>query len=305
MLHRWRNLHPWLRAAIEAAVILAVLHVCVVRWVTVRHTSMYATLLPGDLLLVERWPLLTGVDRGDVVVFRDPLKDKQAKWRRPLLVKRIAGMPGDELHLRDGVLFINGERQAFPHTATFSHLVRLKQGRSANGIVELLGLPPTMAQDGRTIVELPLNPALADTLRQLPDVVHVERMSSATGAPRHIFPFSPRYRWNSDDYGPLRIPKKGDTLHITIDNLPLYDRLISHYEGHTLGVSGKELTIDGQPLDTYVVEQDHYFVLGDNRHYSSDSRYWGFVPSDHLVGRAGLVALSKGATPLPRGRWLH
>jgi len=290
---------------LESVLILVVLHVCVARWVVVRNTSMYATLLPGDLVLVERWPLLTGFARGDVVVFRDPLKDRQAKWQRPLLVKRIAGMPGDELELRNGVLYINGEEQPFPATGTHGHLVRLRKDADAEGIAGQLGLPPAMERPGRTFVELPLNPVLADTLRKRSDVAAVEPMSTATGAPRHIFPYSPRYRWNSDDYGPLRIPRKGDTLRITIDNLPLYDRLISRYEGHTLAVDGNELTIDGRPLDTYVVEQDHYFVLGDNRHYSADSRYWGFVPADHLVGRASLIAVSKGSTPQPRGRWLR
>lgn len=305
MLHRWRSQHPWLRALAQALLILVVLYVFVARPVVVRSTSMFATLMPGDLLLVERWPLLTGMDRGDIVVFRDPLKDRQARWRRPLLVKRIAGRPGDEVHLHDGRLFVNGDRQPFPYTGTHSYMVRLKEGRSVNGILALLGLPPDMAPSGRTFVELPLNALLADRLRALEDVVGVEPMTGATGAPRHIFPYSQRYRWNGDDFGPIRVPRKGDTLRIHIDNLPLYDRLMSRYEGHQLGADGDELTLDGRPLDIYVVEQDYYFVLGDSRHYSSDSRYWGFVPADHLVGRAGVVLLGNGDGPLPRGRWLH
>src|SRR5690606_14549608 len=148
-------------------------------------------------------------------------------------------------------------------------------------------------------------PGLADTLRKRADVAAVEPMSPSTGAPRHIFPYSPRYRWNSDDYGPLRIRRKGDTLRIPIDDLPLDDRLISRYEGHTLAVDGKQRTTDGRPLAPHGLEQDHSFVLGENRHYSADSRYWGFVPADHLVGRASLIAVSKGSTPQPRGRWLR
>ena len=91
-------------------------------------------------------------------------------------------------------------------------------------------------------------------------------------------------------------------MHITADNLPLYDRLISVYEGHSLSVDHKALLIDGQPLTTYVVEQNYYFVLGDSRHYSADSRYWGFVPEDHITGRAGLLLWGKGVSGASNSR---
>lgn len=291
---RWRRLNEWLRSFILAVVILIVVHLFIVRFVSVQSTSMFATLRPGDLLLVQRWPLWTGFDRGDIVVFRDPLRDAVAKYKRPLLVKRIAGLPGDIVQLKDGELFVNHIYQPLPDDATFSHLVRMRTDAAPETLLTSLGLPPYFMQGERSTLELPLNDALADSARKHSGVVSVEAMRLASGSPRHIFPFSPRYAWNGDDYGPITVPARGDTLHINVDNLPLYDRLISVYEGHRLGVHHNELTIDDRPLMDYVVRKDYFFVLGDSRHFSSDSRYWGFLPADHLVGRGSEVLLSKG-----------
>ena len=291
---RWNALNEWLKAFVLALFLLLFLHVFVVRWVIVESTSMFATLRPGDLVLVQRWPLWTRFVTGDVVVFRDPLKDDVPMVRRPLLVKRIIGIPGDLVELKNGETSVNGRHVALLPAGTRAYLVRLRNASFADSLLRQLGLPAHMAQPGRAFVEVPLNEELANTVGSLPYVLRADLMSPATGAPRHIFPFSPRYPWNSDDYGPIVVPAKGDTLMITAENLPLYDRLIGVYEGHDLGVDRNKLHLDGRALTWYVVQQDYYFVLGDSRHYSADSRYWGFVPEDHITGRAGLLLWGKG-----------
>lgn len=294
--------NEWLKAFVLALVLLLFLHAFVVRWVIVESTSMFATLKPGDLVLVQRWPLWTGLERGDVVVFRDPLKDDVSMVRRPLLVKRIAGIPGDRVEIRRGKLFVNNKAEVNTAYTTQAYLVRLRNERFADSLLRELGLPLQLHRAGRAFVELPLNEELAARVEQLPYVLSADALGLARGAQRHIFPFSPRYPWNGDDFGPVTVPRQGDTLHITVDNLPLYDRLISHYEGHELGVDRNVLRIDGRPLTDYVVEQDYYFVLGDSRHHSADSRYWGFVPADHVTGRAGLLLWGKGVDGSRSGR---
>ncbi|MBL7940587.1 MAG: signal peptidase I [Flavobacteriales bacterium] len=291
---RWSALNEWLKAFVLALILLFALHVFVVRWVIVESTSMYPTLRPGDLVLVQRWPVWTGLSRGDVVVFRDPLKEDVPMVRRPLLVKRIIGMPGDLVELKNGGTTVNGRPWTFASEGTRAYLVRLRNAAFADTLLHHLGLPAHMAQPGRTLLEVPLNEELAGPVEALPYVLSVDLMSPATGAPRHIFPYSPLFPWNSDDYGPIVVPAKGDTLMITAENLPLYDRLIGVYEGHDLGVDRNKLHLDGKPLTWYVVQQDYYFVLGDSRHYSADSRYWGFLPADHVTGRAGLLLWGKG-----------
>ena len=291
----WRSLNEWLKAFLLAVVLLVAMHVLVVRWVVVENTSMYATLRPGDLMAVERWPVWTGLERGDIVVFRDPLKDELASWRRPLMVKRIAGMPGDVVEVRAGSLLVNGIEQSAPPDGTRSYLVRLRTDASPARVLDLLGLKGLDVMKGRQVLELPLNEVLASQVEALSDVVSVTPMGLATGSPRHLFPFSQRYAWNGDHYGPVRVPRQGDTLVIDPNTLPLYDRLISVYEAHRLTVNGNELMLDEEPLTHYVVEKDHAFVLGDGLHHSADSRYWGFLPMDHVVGRVRWVVTGIGA----------
>lgn len=286
--------NDWFRAFLMALALLLVLHAFVFRFVTVRSTSMYATLRPGDLLLVQRWAVWTGIERDDVVVFRDPLKDRDLRWRRPLLVKRLAGMPGDTLELRAGRLYINGARAADPPGLTYSHIVRLRSDADVVSFFRRHDMPMELLMPGRTTQEMPSNPELATRLALDSTVIDVLPMRLTNGSRSHIFPFSPRYPWNGDDFGPVRVPRKGDIVRITVDNLPLYDRIISVYEGHRLSNSGDTLLIDGLPLDAYEMEQDYCFVLGDSRHFSADSRYWGFLPMDHIIGRGGPVLLSKG-----------
>lgn len=278
--------NEWFRAFLLALTLLILLHVFILRFVTVRSTSMFATLMPGDLLLVQRWTTWTGHERGDIIVFRDPLKDRDPMWLRPLLVKRLVALPGDTLEIREGRLMVNGSPFNEAQGVTMSHLVRLREASDPRAFAERYGLPDGLVIPGRSNMETALNEELVAMLQQDEDVVGVVPMRLATGQRLNVFPFSPRYAWNGDDFGPVVIPKKGEMLRINVDNLPLYDRLMSTYEGHRLSNSGDQLLIDGLPLTQYDVEQDYCFVLGDSRHFSSDSRYWGFVPMDHIVGSA-------------------
>jgi signal peptidase I len=294
----------WVKAGALAIVLLFCLHFFVIRWVTVRSDSMYATLMSGDLVGVTRWPLWTGFDRGDIVVFRDPMQDERAMSRRQLLVKRIVGLPGDSVELRAGQLFVNG--QAIPAAATETErwTVHLKPGVSAAKFLEQLGRPPAyVLPDGRD-VEIPLNEAMAKDMRVRPEVDQVERTRLASDGSMSLFPFGPGNRWRNTNYGPIEVPAKGQRVIVDARSLAIYDRIISIYEGNTVKTVGDQLLINGRSDGAYTVQQDHYFVLGDNRDNSTDSRHWGFVPADHIVGRVAFVLLSHGpGGELRRGRW--
>lgn len=288
----WHRLNDWAKAFVLGLAIIGFAHTFLLRWVTVRSASMFSTLWPGDLVGVVRWPVWTGFDRGDVVVFRDPLQDDRSIMRRTLEVKRILGIPGDEVRLRDSRATINGSAVIDQAGITRSWLVRCRPGVAPDSLLSAIGLPARGGLPGGSQLELPLNEALMSDLRNWGLVRSGEPLSSLSGASDHIFPYSPNFPWNADDYGPIRVPARGDTLRIDASTLPLYDRLITHYEGNRLEVKGNEVRINGVDTHTYVVEQDYYFVLGDSRHYSEDSRYWGFLPADHLVGRAAFILLS-------------
>lgn len=109
---------------------------------------------------------------------------------------------------------------------------------------------------------------------------------------QEIFPHSNHYRWTGDNFGPLTVPARGDTLQITMLNLPLYQRIIDVYENNDLRIKGGDIYINDELADRYVVKMNYYFVMGDNHHNSADSRYWGFVPEDHLLGKAVTVWFS-------------
>jgi signal peptidase I len=144
---------------------------------------------------------------------------------------------------------------------------------------------------------MPLTEEMLEKVKEIKTVVDIKsnvEKYPISGQDSSIFPYN--QHWTCDYFGPLWIPAKGATVALTTENLPLYERIIRDYEHNTLQVKDQTIRINGEVATTYTFQQDYYFMMGDNRHNSLDSRYWGFVPEDHIVGTPSIIWLSTDAS---------
>ncbi|GAA4316067.1 signal peptidase I [Compostibacter hankyongensis] len=282
-----------------------------------------------------RTPAAGEIRRNDVVVFNFPAGDtvidrpeygseityyqvmrelgREETWKkfgqdivvRPVdkeenFVKRCVGLPGDTLQLTDNNLYINGRLSALPAEAEGNYRVQTN-GTPFNGErLKELGIA-TPGQYAADTYVFSLTPGQLKTLRSFTNVVDISRMERASSG--ELFPHDPQhFSWSNGNYGPVYIPRKGATVRLDSASVSLYKRIITTYEGNKLTVSGNRILINGKETDHYTFRKNYYWMMGDNRDNSLDSRYWGFVPEDHIVGKPRFVYFSKGDDGI---RWNH
>ncbi len=275
-----------------------------------------------------RLPGFEKIERSDIIVFNWPVDTMRYMthtdkyYYKPIdkktnYVKRAVGIAGDSLKIIDGKVYINSEPLKLPGRAKLQYnYIGTSKGKAFDRryLYERYDITDPYQYDpnsSRFVINL--TEEAYQKFKNHPNVASIQRINDSIGnRDSRLFPNSKNLNWNQDNMGPIYIPKKGTTTKLTLETLPLYKRLIEVYEGSELGISNKlsvngtQVLLNGTPAESYTFKQDYYWMMGDNRHNSLDSRYFGFVPENHVVGKPVFVWFSwdtNGTGIMSKIRW--
>ncbi len=333
----------WVNALVFAVVVASVIRWLALEAFTIPSSSMEQTLLTGDYIFVSklhygtripitplqiplthqtigstaipsyldwiqlppyRLPGFSRIKRGDKVVFNYPMELDKPIDLRTYYIKRCVGLPGDVLRIDNLQLYVNHELQPQYPGLQYRYYLKTTATLGERFFDKYAIREYFPVQEGYLVHT---TPATAAQLAQIALIQEVRLIAMPKGMiDPQIYASSEIFPWNGDHLGPITVPAKGMSIPINEKTLTQYERAITYHEGHQeVQINEHQLWVDGQRVDTYTFQQDYYFMLGDNRHNSVDSRFWSFVPQDHVVGKAFFVLFSLAPNKqfLSKMRW--
>ena len=326
------KLREWTDALLFAVIVMLIVRTLFFDLFRIPTPSMENNLLIGDYLFVSKlhygtrtpvtlgvpftqiylkglelpWTRIPGfseVQRGDAIVFNWPAELDKPIDRKMHYIKRVVGLPGETLDIREKVVHINGAAMPIregmqQHWYVYKKDQRVRLSRAR---LRTLGIKNVDATANPSIERILATAEAVEQVRQWPYIDRVEPSIARSDGGYGAYMYPPDRDYTPDNYGPVTIPQAGKQVTLTPATWAVYEPIISRYEGHTTRTRADGVfEIDGQQATTYTFAQDYFFVMGDNRDNSEDSRFWGFVPMDHVVGKAVLIYFSWDSEERPR-----
>jgi len=335
------HLREWLKAFIIAIGLLIILRWFVFDLKTISDSSMEKAILAGDVawvnkyqygarmpmrILPKKWvdlffstdtlapvkqlpywrfPGYTRPEINDIILVNLPAYHQTAIDQRTRIAKRVAAQPGDEIIIKNGDIWVNNSEIPTPQTLQWSYETVLKNDVVAEEFLETFSIKEGSRTRGRNRFILPFTEEAADSLAKNPHVRRISRFFPEKEKD-FVYPFGEKAQnWSPDNYGPIKLPFKGMEIAMNPESYDFYRYHILYHERQAITMRNDSVFLKGNYIETYTFKNDYYFMMGENRHNTSDSRLWGLVPANHIIGKITGVFLSfdKEAGLLHKIRW--